>query len=137
MWEELDGAVEKLRDTKAGWVTRRDAVELLGKVTLKSLDALQAASDEMDVDVRRSVDDMLGRIDDMTDLFCENLRRYRVGKPLVNFVDKHLGFPEPSAILGAAAITRTDPTAPATATRTPRSSPRSAPARWAAPTAVS
>ena len=61
MWEELDGAVEKLRDTKAGWVTRRDAVELLGKVTLKSLDALQAASDEMDVDVRRSVDDMLGR----------------------------------------------------------------------------
>lgn len=61
MWEELDGAVEKLRDTKAGWVTRRDAVELLGKVALKSLDALQAASDEMDIDVRRSVDDMLGR----------------------------------------------------------------------------
>ena len=61
MWEELDGAVEKLRDTKAGWVTRRDAVELLGKVTLKSLDALQAANEEMDVDVRRSVDDMLGR----------------------------------------------------------------------------
>jgi D-3-phosphoglycerate dehydrogenase len=41
------------------------------------------------------------RIDDMTDLFCENLRRYRVGKPLANFVDKRLGFPEPSAIFGA------------------------------------
>jgi D-3-phosphoglycerate dehydrogenase len=41
------------------------------------------------------------RIDDMTDLFCENLRRYRVGKPLANLVDKRLGFPEPSVILGA------------------------------------
>jgi D-3-phosphoglycerate dehydrogenase len=41
------------------------------------------------------------RIDDMTDLFCENLRRYRVGKPLINFIDKRLGFPESSAILGA------------------------------------
>jgi D-3-phosphoglycerate dehydrogenase len=40
------------------------------------------------------------RIDDMTELFCENLRRYRVGKPLINFVDKRLGFPEPSVILG-------------------------------------
>jgi D-3-phosphoglycerate dehydrogenase len=39
------------------------------------------------------------RIDDMTDLFCENLHRYRVGKPLINLVDKRLGFPEPSAIL--------------------------------------
>jgi len=41
------------------------------------------------------------RIDDMTDLFCENLRRYRIGKPLANLVDKRLGFPEPSTILGA------------------------------------
>lgn len=41
------------------------------------------------------------RIDDMTDLFCENLRRYRAGEPLANFVDKRLGFPEPSAIYGA------------------------------------
>lgn len=41
------------------------------------------------------------RIDDMTDLFCENLRRYRTGKPLYNLVDKRLGFPEPSVILGA------------------------------------
>jgi D-3-phosphoglycerate dehydrogenase len=38
------------------------------------------------------------RIDDMTDLFCENLRRYRTGKPLANLVDKRLGFPDPSAL---------------------------------------
>ncbi len=41
------------------------------------------------------------RIDDMTNLFCENLRRYRAGEALANLVDKRLGFPEPSAIFGA------------------------------------
>jgi D-3-phosphoglycerate dehydrogenase len=39
------------------------------------------------------------RIDDMTDLFCENLRRYRVGEPLINLVDKRLGFPDRGALL--------------------------------------
>lgn len=39
------------------------------------------------------------RIDDMTDLFCLNLARYRDGAPLVNLVDKRLGFPGPGAIL--------------------------------------
>ncbi len=33
------------------------------------------------------------RIDNMTDFFCENLRRYQAGEPLVNLVDKRLGFP--------------------------------------------
>jgi D-3-phosphoglycerate dehydrogenase len=33
------------------------------------------------------------RIDQMTDFFCENLRRYLGGKPLLNLVDKKLGFP--------------------------------------------
>lgn len=34
------------------------------------------------------------RIDDMTDLFCENLRRWQAGEPLVNLLtDKSLGFP--------------------------------------------
>ncbi|MBM3289292.1 MAG: hypothetical protein FJY92_04000 [Candidatus Hydrogenedentes bacterium] len=61
MWEQIDAAIEKVKDTKAGWVTRRDAVELLGKVAIRALDALQDASDELDVDVRRSVDDMLGK----------------------------------------------------------------------------
>jgi phosphoglycerate dehydrogenase-like enzyme len=41
------------------------------------------------------------RIDDMTNLFCENLRRYRAGETLANLVDKRLGFPEPSDIFGA------------------------------------
>lgn len=33
------------------------------------------------------------RIDDMTDFFCENLRRWQAGRPLINLVDKRLGFP--------------------------------------------
>ena len=33
------------------------------------------------------------RAGDMTRLFCENLRRYREGRPLINVVDKQLGFP--------------------------------------------
>lgn len=36
------------------------------------------------------------RIDDMTDFFCENLRRYLAGHPLLNLVDKRLGFPPKS-----------------------------------------
>ncbi len=35
------------------------------------------------------------RIDDMTNFFCENLRRYLAGGPLRNLVDKRLGFPLP------------------------------------------
>ena len=38
------------------------------------------------------------RIDDMTRLFCENLRRFQAGEPLFNRVDKTLGFPEPGAM---------------------------------------
>jgi phosphoglycerate dehydrogenase-like enzyme len=37
------------------------------------------------------------RIDDMTNFFCNNLRRYFVGQPLVNLVDKRLGFPFPDS----------------------------------------
>jgi len=39
------------------------------------------------------------RIDDMTRLFCENSRRFQVDQPLINLVDKKLGFPEPRALL--------------------------------------
>jgi D-3-phosphoglycerate dehydrogenase len=35
------------------------------------------------------------RIDDMTNFFCMNLRRYQNGEPLMNLVDKRLGFPLP------------------------------------------
>src|SRR4051812_39538017 len=35
------------------------------------------------------------RADDMTNFFCENLRRYLTNQPLINLVDKQLGFPLP------------------------------------------
>jgi len=40
------------------------------------------------------------RADDTTDLVCENLRRYFAGRPLLNLVDKRLGFPTPAARRG-------------------------------------
>ena len=33
------------------------------------------------------------RLDRMTELFCNNLRRFQAGEPLINLVDKNLGFP--------------------------------------------
>jgi D-3-phosphoglycerate dehydrogenase len=33
------------------------------------------------------------RADNMTNFFCENLRRYFADQPLLNLVDKRLGFP--------------------------------------------
>jgi phosphoglycerate dehydrogenase-like enzyme len=33
------------------------------------------------------------RIDQMTDFFCDNLHRFIQGQPLMNFVDKELGYP--------------------------------------------
>jgi len=38
------------------------------------------------------------RIEDMTNLFCENLRLFQSEQPLINRVDKRLGFPEPGAM---------------------------------------
>jgi D-3-phosphoglycerate dehydrogenase len=35
------------------------------------------------------------RIDDMTDLFCDNLARFLAQRPLRNLIDKQLGFPGP------------------------------------------
>lgn len=35
------------------------------------------------------------RLDDVTNFFCENLRRYQAGEKLINLVDKRLGFPMP------------------------------------------
>lgn len=39
------------------------------------------------------------RIDDMTRLFLGNSRRFQAGEPLINLVDKQLGFPHSGAIL--------------------------------------
>ena len=36
------------------------------------------------------------RVDVTTDFFCDNLTRFREGKPLRNRVDKNLGFPAPT-----------------------------------------
>jgi D-3-phosphoglycerate dehydrogenase len=38
------------------------------------------------------------RIDDMTNFFCDNLARYRAGRPLRNLVVKELGFPRPESL---------------------------------------
>lgn len=40
------------------------------------------------------------RVDDTTNLICENLRRYFSGQPLLNLVDKNLGFPVPISLRG-------------------------------------
>jgi D-3-phosphoglycerate dehydrogenase len=37
------------------------------------------------------------RADDTTDLVCANLRRYLAGRPLLNLVDKRLGYPTPQS----------------------------------------
>ncbi|OHB75805.1 MAG: phosphoglycerate dehydrogenase [Planctomycetes bacterium RBG_16_64_10] len=38
------------------------------------------------------------RIDDITNLFCDNLARYQNGRRLRNLVDKELGFPVPASL---------------------------------------
>jgi phosphoglycerate dehydrogenase-like enzyme len=38
------------------------------------------------------------RIDNMTNFFCNNLQRHFAGQPLVNLVDKRLGFPFPDEV---------------------------------------
>jgi phosphoglycerate dehydrogenase-like enzyme len=40
------------------------------------------------------------RADTTTNLVCENLRRFFADKPLINFVDKRLGYPTPAARRG-------------------------------------
>jgi hypothetical protein len=57
--EELEKAAKNLADTDAGWVHRRDGAAKLGEIAAKALDALRQFGDEMDVDVRRAVDDAL------------------------------------------------------------------------------
>ena len=61
MYEEIDKAAKLLKDTKAGWVTRRDAVELLGQSAARALKVLREHLDEPDVDVHRSVVEAMGK----------------------------------------------------------------------------
>ena len=37
------------------------------------------------------------RVPDTVDLFCENVMRFQAGRPLINQVDKRLGFPVPAS----------------------------------------
>jgi hypothetical protein len=59
--EELEKYAKQLRNPDAGWVVRRDAAENLGKAAAFALDVLREHADEMDVDVRRVVDQALGQ----------------------------------------------------------------------------
>lgn len=60
MTEKLEKLAQKLHDPDTGWVIRRDAAETLGKIAYFALDALREHADEMDVDVRRAIDQALG-----------------------------------------------------------------------------
>lgn len=59
MYEEIAQFAEILGDVDAGWVDRRDGAQKLGDIAAKALDALREFDDELDVDVRRAVDDAL------------------------------------------------------------------------------
>ncbi len=58
----LAQCIADLRDTKAGWVTRRDAAENLGKAARQALDCLRAHEQEADQDVRRTVIQALAHV---------------------------------------------------------------------------
>lgn len=59
MFEQINKAAKELRDPAAGWVTRRDAAEFLGRVASAALSVLHGNRDEMDVDVRRVIEKAL------------------------------------------------------------------------------
>lgn len=60
MNRELDKLITQLHDRKAGWVTRRDAAETLGKAGARIADTLRSLANDKDVDVRRGIRDALG-----------------------------------------------------------------------------
>ncbi len=60
MYEEIAQTAKILADADSGWVDRRDSAQKLGDIAAKALDALRQFGDELDVDVRRAVDEALG-----------------------------------------------------------------------------
>ncbi|MBX7255063.1 MAG: hypothetical protein K1Y02_01785 [Candidatus Hydrogenedentes bacterium] len=60
MFEDIDAAAERIRDKRASWVDRRDAAEILGRAAMRALAPLHELREEMDVDVRRSIESALG-----------------------------------------------------------------------------
>lgn len=59
--DSIDQATEKLSDKNAGWVSRRDGADALGKIALQAIETLQRFYDESDVDVKRAVREALAR----------------------------------------------------------------------------
>ena len=62
MIEDLNKNIAALADTRAGWVIRRDAAELLGELAKRSLAALKANLTEHDTDVRSAVEKALASV---------------------------------------------------------------------------
>ncbi|MBI2435457.1 MAG: hypothetical protein HYV26_21595 [Candidatus Hydrogenedentes bacterium] len=62
MADAIEKAISDLANTKAGWVTRRDAAEALGGAARRALVALQRHAQDADVDVRATVTKELARI---------------------------------------------------------------------------
>lgn len=60
--QPIEKAATELADERAGWVTRRDAADALGRAAEKAIRALQARRHEKDIDVKTAVDRALGRV---------------------------------------------------------------------------
>lgn len=59
--DAIDRAAAALADTRAGWVTRRDAADALGNAAERALRALNAYRNDKDVDIKSAVVKALGR----------------------------------------------------------------------------
>lgn len=65
MFKRLDRAIVDLSDLDAGWVTRRDAAEALGKIGQHALAALVKRKDDTDQDVRIAVQKAIAQVGDI------------------------------------------------------------------------
>jgi len=61
--KELEEAQAKLADSSAGWVTRRDAADLLGRIAQDAIRRLQQFAEDEDTDVRTAVQSALDALD--------------------------------------------------------------------------
>lgn len=55
MYEQIEQVARKLGDVRAGWATRKDAAETLGRVSQEALSVLKSHEEDADVDVQRVV----------------------------------------------------------------------------------
>jgi hypothetical protein len=60
---DIEKAIADLRNSKAGWVTRRDAAETLGRAAAEALAVLREHREEPDVDVRSVVQATLASLE--------------------------------------------------------------------------